>query len=293
MLRCAWVALRAAAFAAPALAQTDIVGEWAARTHEDAVERGAGPEIGEYAGMPVNAADVAHADAWQASLLTLPEHQCFPHPTDYSTAFTGVRISKDVDPVTQNVIAYHTNIGWMNPVRTIWMDGRPHPPPEALHTWEGFSTGKWEGDVLTVTTTHLKTGYVKRNGLARSDKATVIEHFIRVGNYLTWVTIVNDPVYLTEPLIRSRNYELDPGFQVTLYPCSIDVEVERPEGEVPAYLPGQNPALEEYAKKHNMPMIAVRGGAESMYPEFMAKLTKGFESTPATRGPAQAKAAKK
>src|SRR3712207_8044652 len=54
------------------------------------------------------------------------------------------------------VVAYHTNIAWMNPVRTIWMDGRSHPPANALHTWEGFSTGRWDGDVLTVETTHLK-----------------------------------------------------------------------------------------------------------------------------------------
>ena len=32
--------------------------------------------------------------------------------------------------------------------------------------------------MLTVTTTHLKPGYIRRNGLARSEKATLLEHFI-------------------------------------------------------------------------------------------------------------------
>jgi len=41
------------------------------------------------------------------------------------------------------------------------MDGRPHPPEYAAHTWQGFSTGKWDGDVLTVTTTHLKIGWIQ------------------------------------------------------------------------------------------------------------------------------------
>jgi hypothetical protein len=163
----------------------------------------------------------------------------------------------------------------MNPVRTIWMDGRPHPGPHALHTWEGFSTGRWEGDMLTVETTHLKAGYIRRNGLARSDKATLREHFLRVGDVLTWISIVTDPVYLTEPFIKSRNFVLDPGYQVTLYPCSIDVEVPRPEGEIPHYLPGTNPYLNEFATKHVLPREAVRGGAVTSLPEYAERLKAG------------------
>jgi hypothetical protein len=276
-LTAAAVAVAAALTAGIASAQSDIVGEWAARQHEDANERGGGPDIGEFEGLPINAAARLHGETWSPSLWTVPEHQCIPHPADYGPNFTGVRIWKDVNPVTQNVVAYHTNIAWMNPVRTIWMDGRPHPPEDALHTWEGFSTGKWEGDMLTVTTTHLKPAYVRRNGLPRSEKATLVEHFIRVGDVLTWISIVNDPIYLTEPYIKSRNFYLDPGFQVTLYPCSVDIEVPRPEGEIPHYPPGNNPDLYEYAQKHNLPRAAVQGGAETTYPEFQRQITGGFE----------------
>src|SRR5204863_232120 len=90
--------------------------------------------------------------------------------------------------------------------RIIYMDGRPHPSPNAPHTWAGFSTGTWEGDVLTIKTTHLKEGYVRRNGLPRSDLATLTEHWLLRGDVLTVVTIVTDPVYLTEPFIRSTGY---------------------------------------------------------------------------------------
>lgn len=248
-------------------AQTELMGEWSARQHEDSIERGDGPEIGEYEGLPINAADRRHAQTWSPSLWTVPEHQCIPHPADYGPNFSNVRIWKDVDPLTQQTIAYHTNISWNNPVRTIWMDGRAHPPENALHTWEGFSTGHWEGDVLVVKTTHLKPAYVRRNGVLRSDKATLTENFIRVGDVLTWVSIVEDPVYLTEPLVRSRNFYLDPGYQVDLYPCSTDIEVPRKEGEIPSYV-DHNPDLYEYANKHKLPHVAVDGGAATMYPEF-------------------------
>src|SRR5678815_3607518 len=108
----------------------------------------------------------------------------------------NVRIWKEVDTATQQIIAWRTHGSWQAPERTIYMDGRPHPPEYAAHTWQGFSTGKWEGDILTITTTHLKTGWIRRNGIPRSDRATLIEHWIRHGDYLTLVSIVNDPAYL-------------------------------------------------------------------------------------------------
>ena len=163
--------------AIPAVAQLDPTGEWAPRFHEDQPERIPGPEIGDYLGLPINAADRLKADTWDASLLELPEHQCMPHPSDYAwRGPANLRIWKEIDRQTQDLIAYHTHISWQAPERTIWMDGRPHPPAYAAHTWQGFSTGHWDGDTLTIDTDHLKMGWIRRNGVARSPKASVIEH---------------------------------------------------------------------------------------------------------------------
>ncbi len=68
--------------------------------------------------------------------------------------------------------------------------------------------------MLKVTTTHLKEGWVRRNGLPRSDRATLVEYWIRNEDYLTLVTIVMDPVYLTEPLVRTSDWVLDAGAAV-------------------------------------------------------------------------------
>jgi hypothetical protein len=259
----------------PAMAQLDPSGEWAPRFHEDQPERGPGPEIGDYLGLPLNDAARLKADTWDASLLELPEHQCMPHPSDYAwRGPANLRISKEVDTLTQDVVAFHTHISWQAPERTIWMDGRPHPPEYAAHTWQGFSTGKWDGDMLTVFTDHLKMGWIRRNGVPRSWDATVEEHLIRHGDYLTVVAIVNDRVYLTEPFIRTTDFAADPRQQIGPYPCDMVTEVIRPKGVVPSHLPGTNTFLTEFSARYGIPYEATRGGAETMYPEYRNKLKK-------------------
>ena len=96
--------------------------------------------------------------------------------------------------------AYHTHRVWQARERTIYTDGRAHPPDYVAHTWQGFSTAKLglphaERDHHPLTTTNLKMGYIRRNGVARGDRARVTEHFMRHGTYLTIVSIVTDPVY--------------------------------------------------------------------------------------------------
>jgi hypothetical protein len=130
----------------------------------------------------------------------------------------------------------------------------------------------WDGDNLVVTTTHLKEGWTRRNGLTRSDSATVTEHLIRHGDTLTLVISVVDPKYYTEPVVRSRDYEYEVNGDIGPYPCEAVEETDRPKGVIPHHLPGQNPFLGEYAKAHGIPAEAARGGAETMYPEYRKKL---------------------
>jgi hypothetical protein len=264
----------AAGMIVPAFAQIDFSGEWAPRFYEDQPERVPGPELGDYLGLPINAAARMRADTWDASLLTLPEWQCRPHGADYIwRGPSDLTISKEIDPVTREITAFHAV--WLRSVdRPVYLDNRPHPPDYANHTWAGFTTAKWEGDMLTTYVTHLKEGYIRRNGVPRSDLATLTEHWIRHGDFLTVVTIVTDPVYLTEPFIRSTDYELDLHQHVPPYPCDIVEEVDRPKGVVPNILPGKNTGINEFAVRHHLPPEAARGGAETMYPEYQLKMQK-------------------
>ena len=254
----------------PAAAQVDLAGMWAPMMHEDQVERVPGPEVGDYSGLPITDAERLRGESWDASLLTLPEHQCKPHPSTYGFRGVGnLRVTNEYDEATEQLRAIHTHIQWQEQRRTIYMDGRPHPPEFAPHTWQGFSTGRYDNGVLVIRTTHLKQGWIRRNGIALSDRTTMEERWFRHGNYLTHTSIITDPVYLTEPIVRTNQFQMVANPNLQPYPCLPAVEVPRAKGEVPHHLPGTSGYIEEFAKKHNIPAEAVRGGAETALPEFM------------------------
>ena len=130
--------------AAPGL---DIAGNWGPVFHEDAPERGPGPELVNYLGIPITDRARLAGLSYDASRFTVPEHQCEVHGVQY--IYRGplnVRIWEERDPVSQELIAIKQYIDNYEQTRTIWMDGRPHPSEYAPHTWMGFSTGKWEGN---------------------------------------------------------------------------------------------------------------------------------------------------
>ena len=141
--------------------------------------------------------------------------------------------------------------------------------------------------MLEVKTTHLKRFFHRRNGLPQSDQAVLTEYFIRHGNnYLTHVTMVDDPVYLTEPLVQSQNFALvanvTPATYQTWTVCLAQEEiVGRPRGYVPHYLPGTNPFLREYSTRFGLPFQSPRAGAGAMYPEYQSRLRELLRSLPA------------
>jgi len=261
----------------PVFGQADFEGGWAPLFHEDLPERIPGPELGDYMGFPINAAARMRADSYDADRISIvPEYQCRPHGGDYSMrGLSNMRIDAVIDPVTQRLVAWHTRMGFQEMERTIWLDGRPRPGEFAPHTWQGFSLGTWQDNVLNITTTHLKESYLRRNGLPRSDKATFDEHWVRHGNYLDVITVITDPVFLTEPLVRSQTWVFDPGQRMGRDVCEYGLEVPKPRADyVPNHLPGTNPFLHEVADWYALPYEVTRGGAETLYPEFRQKMSK-------------------
>ena len=262
------------------LAQVDFSGPWAPLYHEDYPERIPGPELGDYMGIPINGAARLRADSYDADRISVvAEYQCRPHGADYSMrGLANMRVDNIIDPETQRLVAIHTRMNFQEMERTIWLDGRSHPDELAPHTFQGFSTGTWDRNMLNVRTTHLKESYLRRNGLPRSDKATFTEHWVRHGDYLTVTTVITDPAFLTEPLVRSQTWVLDPGQQMGKDICEYVPEIPKAADIVPSHQPGANPFLHEVADWYGLPYEATRGGAETLYPEYRLRMGKPEKS---------------
>ncbi len=257
----------------PSRGEQDFSGRWGARYHEDWQDRLPGPDVGDYAGLPINDAARAKADSWEESVVTELERQCPPHAANYNLhGPSNLHIWSEADPISGQILDWRV-YGPRHINYTIWIDGRPHPSKNVRYTWEGFTTGHWEGNTLIAFTDHVKYNYLRRNGVPTSDRATETTHWMRHGNVLTVTSIVYDPVYLTEPFIRTTNWELDPSMPNPVpTACEPGDEIVRPKGEVPHILPGMNMQLDEVARKFHVPQEALRGGSQTMYPEYRKQL---------------------
>jgi hypothetical protein len=110
--------------------------------------------------------------------------------------------------------------------RVIHMDGRRFPEVP-LHTWMGYSIGRYEGDALVIETRHFigwaenAHRWVDRLGHPFSDELKVTERFRRTSptTMVNEITI-EDPVAYTKPWTATMNYRLqEKGFEIGEFVC--------------------------------------------------------------------------
>src|SRR6516165_10733439 len=131
----------------PQLSGLDISGAWfntAQNTDSNATIL-----LVAYGGYPLNEAGRLYALAWDPNRNASPQQQCAQYSPHFLLHGGGnYRFWEERDPHTQRLIAIKMYGQIAEGMRTIWMDGRPHPPAYAQHTFLGFSTGKYEGNTL-------------------------------------------------------------------------------------------------------------------------------------------------
>jgi hypothetical protein len=100
---------------------------------------------------------------------------------------------------------------------------QPGPP-----TWQGYSEAQWQtvprgrggmapgglpgGGTLKVTTTNMLPGYIRKNGVPYSEKATLTEYINHLAGgdndeYLVDTAMVDDSTYLNQPFVRSYQFK--------------------------------------------------------------------------------------
>jgi hypothetical protein len=96
--------------------------------------------------------------------------------------------------------------------RQIYTDGRPLPE-DMNPTWNGYSTGKWEGDTLVVQSAGFRDGtWLDRDGSPLTEAAKITERFRRVnyGRMEIEITVDDTKAYTKPWMVKlSHNIVLD------------------------------------------------------------------------------------
>jgi len=218
------------------LAPIDLTGYWVSYVTENWRYRMVTPAKGEYRRIPASPAALPIINAWDPVADQRAGNQCKSYGAAAIMSVPGrlhitwqdadtLRI--DTDAGTQTRLLRFTD-------RASSSASRP--------AWQGDSNARWErvaaagstaqdpayaaGGSLRVVTSNLRAGYLRKNGVPYSERATVTEHFDIAplpdgGTLLLVNTIVDDPVYLNAPYVVSPHFKKEPdGSKWDPTPCS-------------------------------------------------------------------------
>jgi hypothetical protein len=184
------------------------------------------PAEGDYTGVPLNAEGRKVADAWDPAKDEAAGNQCKAYGAPAIMRVPGrIRISW----ADAGVMKIETDSG--KQTRLLYFQD----PNSLGGDLQGVSRAVWDvkgrrgpvrGGLLTVVTTKLKPGYLRKNGVPYSDKTELTEYYTRTDNpngdsWLVIMTVVNDPTYLTEPYTTTSQFKKqddESGWNPT--PCS-------------------------------------------------------------------------
>lgn len=205
---------------AQAAAPIDLTGYWVSIVTEDWRFRMLTPGRGDYAGVPLNAEAIKVADAWDPAKDEAAGNQCKSYGAAAIMRVPGrVHISWE----NESTLKTETDAGMQT---RLFHFGRPQPP-SAQPVWQGFSVAQWEyaggargprpgegsrGGDLKVVTTHMRPGYLRKNGVPYSGNAILTEYFHRTlepngDSWLIVTTLVEDQQYLNQPFQTSTHFK--------------------------------------------------------------------------------------
>lgn len=217
----------------------DLTGYWVSVVTEDWRWRMVTPQKGDYASVPLNAEGKRVADMWDLQQDKASAEEC--------KAFGAAGIMR---------LPLRAHITWQDDQtlkveldsgsQTRLFHFTPAPAPDE-RTWQGVSAAEWfkqpqqtglgfggggarglAGGNLKVVTTHMRGGYLRKNGVPYSEDAVLTEYFNRHSEpngdeWFTVTSVVDDPKYLQQPFITSSSFKKEPdGSKWRPAPCEID-----------------------------------------------------------------------
>jgi hypothetical protein len=194
----------------------DITGYWVSIVTEDWRFRMVTPDKGDYPGAPLNDAGKKIADAWDPAKDEAAGQQC----KSYGAAAI-MRVPGRLHITWDNDTTMKVEMDAGTQTRLLHLGGTASGNPSL----QGYSAASWiplagggfgpkKMGSMKVVTTNLIPGYLRKNGVPYSDKATVTEYIDFLndpnGNGEQWLmvkTIVEDPTYLAAPFYTSTHFK--------------------------------------------------------------------------------------
>jgi hypothetical protein len=215
-------------------APIDLTGYWISVVTQDWRWRMVTPKKGDYPGIPLNAEGRKIADAWDPAKDEAGGDQCKAYG---APAIMRVPGRLHIAWQDANTLRMDTDAGTQT--RLFHFRGSTIPSGEA--TWQGDSSAQWElvrtkipphtpgpvhGGSLKVVTTHLRPGYLRKNGVPYGASTVMTEYFDvftepNGGQSLLITTSIEDPQYLSQSILLNTNFKKLPdvtGWNPT--PCS-------------------------------------------------------------------------
>jgi|SRR5581483_396825 len=205
----------------------DITGYWVAQVNEDWRWRMVTPPKGDYASVPLNPEGKKLADAWDPEKDEAARGACKAYGAGGVMRLpTRIHITWQDD----QTLKLETDAGQQT--RLFHFDGSKWNGEEPQ--WQGDSVASWykqpqqkgfappydgpapgKGGSLKVVTTHMKPGYLRKNGVPYSGNALLTEYFDRVEldgvSYLILTSELKDPQYLNDIFLTSEQFKMEPN----------------------------------------------------------------------------------
>jgi hypothetical protein len=195
-----------AASSAKASAPVDLTGYWVAFVTEDWRFRMITPRKGDYQPVPMTPEARQVADAWDPAADEAAGNQCKAYG---AAALMRLAARFHITWQDENTLRVDSDYG----MQTRLLHFNPAQSSQGERSWQGFSSAQWDKpSSLKVTTTNLRAGYLRKNGVPYSQNAVVTEYFDIApipggGQVLLVTTIVDDPLYLRQPFTVSSQFK--------------------------------------------------------------------------------------
>ncbi|HEY2150397.1 MAG TPA: hypothetical protein VGH34_06305 [Vicinamibacterales bacterium] len=203
-------------------APIDLTGYWVSVVTEDWRYRMITAPKGDHPGLPLSAEGNRVANAWDPAKDEAAGEQCKAYGAAGVMRAPGrLHITWESD----QSLKVETEAG----TQTRLFNFGTTPATSGAATWQGTSVAQWEaagggrrgrgaapqGGSLKVVTTHMRPGYVQKNGVPYGENAVLTEYLSRTtepngDSWLILTHIIEDPQYWTQPLVRSTHFKKVP-----------------------------------------------------------------------------------